>query len=117
MEITKGRVDVQQKNVKGWLVGQFLEPPFKDDNVEIYCKTFPVGNPQDQLHYHPQGQEYLIVIKGRAKMKIGDETTDLNPGDYLGIPANTPDQLLEIIEELTLIGVRYPSIPDNKVFL
>lgn len=36
-----GKVSKQQKDLKGWLVGQFLpeDTPFKDDNVEIYYKT------------------------------------------------------------------------------
>lgn len=112
-----GNIFKQQQEKRGWLVGQFMEAPFKDDDVEIFYKTFPVGKPDDQLHLHPIGKEYLIVLQGRAKFRVGDEILEIKKGDYLTVPGGTPDQLIEILEELTLMGVRLPSIPNNKVFI
>lgn len=114
-----GKVSKQQKNLRGWLAGQFFpeESPFKDDNVEIYYKTFLVGDSDDKLHKHPVGKEYLIVISGRAVMRIGEETVELKEGDYVVIPNNTLEGLAEVKETFTIVGVRYPSIPNNKVFI
>lgn len=114
-----GKVSRQQENLKGWLVGQFLpeNTPFKDDNVEIYYKTFPAGDKSDKMHNHPQGREYLIVISGKATMRIGDEIMELQTGDYVAIPNNTPDCLVEVKEDFSIIGVRHPSIPNNKILL
>lgn len=91
-QVIIGKVSKQQKDLKGWLVGQFLpkDTPFKDDNVEIYYKTFPAGDISDKLHKHPQGKEYLIVISGKAIMRIGDEIVELQQGDYVAIPNNIP---------------------------
>lgn len=114
-----GKVFKQQKDLKGWLVEQFLpeDTPFKDANVEIYYKTFAKGNTGDKLHIHPQGKEYLIVISGKATMRIGDEIIELQDGDYVAIPSNTPDCLVEVKEDFSIIGIRYPSIPNNKILL
>lgn len=114
-----GKVSKQQEDLKGWLIGQFLpeDTPFKDNNVEIYYKTFPKGDTTDKLHRHPQGKEYLIVISGKAKMRIGDEIIELQAGNYVAIPNNTPDCLVKVKEDFSIIGVRYPSIPDNKILL
>ena len=117
-KIVIGKVDKQQKEMRGWLVGQFMsEGSFKDESLEIYYKTFQVGNPGDKLHVHPQGKEYLVILDGRARMRLGEEVVEIKKGDYLAIPGGIPDQIAEVLEELTVIGVRYPSIPNNKVFL
>lgn len=113
-----GNIKNQLLEKRGWLVGQFMDDPeFKDENVEIYYKTFPKGDIGDQLHYHPHGREYMIVLGGKVQFRIDDEIVILEEGDYIAIPNNTPDQIVEVLEELTIIGVRYPSLPDNKVFI
>ncbi len=112
-----GNLTEQQTNKRGWLVGQFMNEPFKDESVEIYYKTFSAGNPQDKLHIHPLGNEYLIVLSGRAKFRLGDETFEIKQGDYFNLPSGVPDQIVEVLEEITIIGVRTPSVPSNKVIL
>lgn len=109
-----GSIEKQQRDKRGWLVGQFMNPPFWNDKVEIYYKTFPVGDPGDALHKHPVGTEYMVVVGGRARPRLGKEVFEIKQGDYLAIPANTVDQLVEVLEELTIIGVRTPSIPNDK---
>lgn len=114
-----GKVSEQQQSRKGWLVGQFFPDgnPFQDNNVEIYYKKFPKGDQTDRLHKHPHGKECLIVLQGKMKYRVGDEVLELETGDYVAVLGDTPDKIEEVIEDLTIIGVRYPSIPDNKVFL
>lgn len=106
-------------NRKGWLVGQFFpdESPFRDENVEIYLKKIAKGKDVDKLHMHPQGKEYLVVMSGKAVMLVGDEQFELRKGDYIVIPSNTPDMIVEVLEDLEIFGVRCPRVPDNKVLL
>ncbi len=115
--IVIGKVKDQQEKWRGWLVGQFLQGEFNDSNVEIFYKKFKKGEFADKLHLHPVGVEYLIMVSGKMIMKIGEEIVELSDGDYVKIPNNTPDKIIEIVEDSTFIGLRYPSIPDNKVFL
>lgn len=117
-QIKVGKIKTQLAEKRGWLVGQFMEEPeFKDQNIEIYYKTFPAGDRSDKLHYHPEGKEYMIVLKGKVRFRMGDEVILLEEGDYITIPGGTADQIVEVIEELTVVGVRYPSLPNNKVFI
>lgn len=117
-QIKIGKIKTQMTEKRGWLVGQFIDDPeFKDENIEIYYKTFPVGNIEDKLHYHPEGKEYMIVLAGKARFRVSDELLTLQEGDYIAIPSDTPDQIVDVLEEFTIIGVRYPSIPNNKVFI
>lgn len=113
-----GKIKTQMTEKRGWLVGQFMDDPeFKDQNIEIYYKVFSVGDTSDKLHYHPQGKEYMIVLSGKARFRINDKILILEEGDYIAIASGIPDQILEVLEELTVIGVRYPSLPNNKVII
>jgi len=117
-QIKIGKIKTQITEKRGWLVGQFIDnPEFKDQNVEIYYKVFQAGDISDKLHYHPQGKEYMIVLEGKVRFRLDNEEVALETGDYIAIPNGIPDQIIEVIERLTIIGVRYPSIPDNKVFI
>lgn len=93
------------------------EEEFKDKNVEIYYKIFPVGSISEKLHLHPLGKDYIIVISGRVKYRIDNDIIVLEKGDYIAVPNNTIEQIVEVLEELTIIGVRYPSASDNKVVI
>ena len=114
-----GSIEIQQREKRGWLVGQFFpeESPFQDKNVEVYCKTLRKSEFADKLHYHPHGKEYLLLLEGKIKIQIGDEIVSLKKGDYVAMEANTKDKIIEFSEESVILGVRYPSIPDNKIFL
>jgi mannose-6-phosphate isomerase-like protein (cupin superfamily) len=37
-------------------------------------------------HYHPRAEEIYYVLEGSGRMKVGDETRDVAPGDALAIP-------------------------------
>lgn len=117
--IVKGNIDIQGKEMRGWLVGHFFpsDSPFRDDNLEIYYKSFPIGDIGDRLHVHPHGKEYLIVLSGRARIMVGDEEVFIEKGDYLAMPSGVLDKLVEVLEPLTIVGARYPSVPNNKVLL
>jgi len=119
MSVAKGSIAKQQKEMNGWLVGHFLakDSPFRDDNVEIYLKSFPCGSVNGKLHMHPYGKEYLIVIQGKARILIGDDEILISGGEYLSMESRMKDKLIEVIEPLVIFGVRYPSVPNNKVFL
>ena len=66
---------------------------------------------------HPQGKEYLIVLFGKAILRIGDEKVELQAEDYVVIPNNIPDGLMEVKEEFTIVGMRYQAFPTTKSFL
>jgi mannose-6-phosphate isomerase-like protein (cupin superfamily) len=37
-------------------------------------------------HYHPVTEEIYYLLEGFGRMKIGDETRDVGPGDAIAIP-------------------------------
>jgi len=113
-----GNISKQRETARGWLVGQFFDDgSFKDNDVEIYCKKFFKGDKSDKLHTHPQGKEYLIILSGKIKMQVDEEIFEMGEGDYIAIKAGQKDKIIEILEDTEIIGVRYPSVPDNKIIL
>ena len=50
--------------------------------------------------YDQDENEWVVVLKGAAKLSFKDETVEMNPGDYINIPAHkrhrvewtTPDE-------------------------
>lgn len=63
----------------------------------------PVGA-QTTPHFHPRTEEIYYILEGHAKMQIGDETSDVGPGDAIAIPPgqrhtilNTGDVVLKFL--------------------
>jgi quercetin dioxygenase-like cupin family protein len=40
-------------------------------------------------HYHPNDEQFIYMLEGRAAFLLGDEIEVLGPGDLLHIPRNT----------------------------
>jgi quercetin dioxygenase-like cupin family protein len=45
-----------------------------------------------KTHYHPKGNHFLYILKGRAKGQIGSVTAEVGPGDLVVIPAGKAHQ-------------------------
>ncbi|PHV61278.1 cupin domain-containing protein [Cyanobacterium aponinum] len=50
-------------------------------------------NPDNKVYCQEQ-DEWVILIKGKAQLRIKDDIVNLKAGDYLFIPAMTPHQVL-----------------------
>ena len=44
-------------------------------------------------HYHPLTEEIYYILSGQGLMKIGDETSQVGPGDAIGIPPGAPHKI------------------------
>ena len=47
-----------------------------------------------QLHSHPDFEEYWFVLEGKGKLICGDETYDVEPGDFVITPRGVPHKAL-----------------------
>ncbi len=54
--------------------------------------TLPPGAATDP-HYHPITEEIYYILQGSGKMRIGDETREVFPGDGIAIPPGAPHQI------------------------
>jgi mannose-6-phosphate isomerase-like protein (cupin superfamily) len=44
-------------------------------------------------HYHPTTEEIYYILEGTGRMRIGDETRDVGPGDAIAIPPAAEHQI------------------------
>ena len=64
--------------------------------VAVGCST--------QEHFHPRAEEIYFITQGSGRIRIGDETREVQPGDAIAIPPgqrhklwNTGDATLHLL--------------------
>jgi len=103
------------KETRGWICGHFIpEGIQKNSELEIKYEVLKQGATSSP-HYHPQGTEVFIVVKGKLKFQLDGEEVTLNDGDFVFMQSNVTEALLEVYEPTTLVSIRTPSIPNNKI--
>ena len=72
------------------------------------------------LHYHKDHSENLVVLEGRALMKIGNDTLKIIPKDQVTIPKGTLHEVIKVIGKIPLkvISVQSPKFdPKDRYFI
>ena len=72
---------------------EFFETVLKHKNVEI--KKIISNTLKTPKTFCQKEDEFVILLKGCAKIEINGEIKKLKSGDFLFIPANTPHTLLK----------------------
>lgn len=106
------------QKTRGWLCGHFMPEGsiLKTNKLEVkYGELKPGGIEKE--HFHPKGEELFIVIKGKMKVVIEEEEFLLEKGDFIFEKAKTNEAIIEVLEPTTIIAVRTPSVPENKIYV
>ncbi|RLC35674.1 hypothetical protein DRH14_00280 [Candidatus Shapirobacteria bacterium] len=113
-----GQIDKLPAYARGWLCGHFYPSNslLKTDQLEIKYGHLSPGQTSPN-HYHPTGQEMLIFITGKAKMILDGKQYIIKAGDFIFQQAGVHETITQIIEAVTYIAIRTPSVPNNKVFV
>jgi quercetin dioxygenase-like cupin family protein len=74
----------------------------------------PHGGPP--LHVHHKQEETIHVLKGRYKVKIGEEVHLCNEGDFAYLPSNIPHAFLNLTDEPGEIIVVYTPGGGHKFY-
>jgi len=96
---------------KGWIIGNFDPSLIKMKEIEIGVKFFKKGE-VELLHMQIVATEITIVIDGQIEMN-GNR---FSSGQVITIPPGEPADFLAITDG-TLVCVKTPSIPEDKVVL
>lgn len=75
----------------------------KGETIEVGLFFYP-GGTEAKPHAHPNEQA-MVVLKGRMKMRIGEEEKVLGPGEACLMPANVEHQL-QALEDLEIINCK-----------
>tara|TARA_B100001123_G_C14319158_1_gene634483 strand:- start:115 stop:501 length:387 start_codon:yes stop_codon:yes gene_type:complete len=60
-------------------------------------------------HFHPNEEQYMLILEGRIKMVLGDEMKILKSGDLVHIPRNTPHCAMTLSDSAKFFAVKSPS--------
>jgi len=93
----------------GWFIGNFNPSLHRNDVVEVGIKRFKKGE-TEPLHYQVTATEWTCVIEGR--IRIGKNIFHVNEIAEIP-PLESAD--FEALEDCTLVVVKSPSIPKDKV--
>jgi quercetin dioxygenase-like cupin family protein len=94
-EMQKGMITPEYSSANG--------PNIKGETMEIGLFSYPAGT-QAKPHAHPNEQG-MVILKGRAKLRIGTDEREMGPGEAALMPANVEHQL-QVLEDLELINCK-----------
>lgn len=71
--------------------------------------TIPPGK-SSLLHYHPEAEESYFILKGQARMILGDEEAIVGRGQIILIQPTKPHKIINIGEEdLEFLAICVPA--------
>ena len=93
----------------GWFIGDFMPVVHQTEHFEASVKYFKTGD-REPRHYQRIATEITVIVSGKARMN----EIFLQAGDIVTIePNETAD--FEALTDVSLIAIKFPSIPADKV--
>ncbi len=110
--------DIIDGPMRGWLCGHFYprDSVFHRKDIEICVKTLPVEM-TEEIHFHLCSFEFLIVLSGKVEYNIEGKTHMMEPGMFYMLEPGETEHIVKVHEETTVLAIRLPSIPNNKIFI
>ncbi len=59
-----------------------------------------VGDHSTARHSHDRTDEWIFILEGRARARVGDASFDVGPGDFIAHPAGSPAHRMDVTEPL-----------------
>lgn len=88
-----------------------------DGDPDLGCSLYelPPGGRSWPFHYHEGNAEALYVLAGDGLLRVGDDATDLTPGDYVPLPPGDPGHRVvndseNVLRYLAVSTMRDPDV-------
>ncbi len=93
----------------GWLLGNFSPAVIQTTDFEVCVKAFKLGD-RETSHYQVIATEITLVLSGKVRMGeillAEDEILVVEPGEIVDFEALT---------DCKVLGIKFPSLPEDKV--
>ncbi len=89
-----------------------LQEMYNSKNLSISYAT--ITN-KSKTHKHLKMEEVYYIVKGKGKIKIGENIFDIKPGDIIPIPKKTYHNTESVESPIELIVVTYPKYIKNDL--
>ena len=81
---------------------------FRGAQLFVGLNCFEPGQAQ-RVHTHGGADKFYLVVSGRARMTVGDDTKEAGPGTVVWAPADVPHGVAEALERtVMLVGIAPP---------
>ena len=62
-------------------------------------------------HFHLNHTENIVVLEGKALMRLGNDTLRIQSGDYVNVPKTTPHAVLRVLSKkpLKVLSIQAPA--------
>ena len=88
------------------------EKPFKADlfgspRLFVGLNCFQPGQTQ-KVHVHAKSDKFYLVLSGKARMVVGEETREVGQGTVVWAPADLPHGVAEALEPTVMLVAMAP---------
>ncbi len=75
---------------------------FGGERLFVGLNCFEVGQSQ-RVHVHAGADKFYLILSGRARMTVGEQTRDAGPGTVVWAPADVPHGVAEALERTVML--------------
>lgn len=75
---------------------------FVGQRLFVGLNCFEPGQSQ-KVHVHAGSDKFYLVLTGKARMTVGDETREVNAGTIVWAPADLPHGVAEALERTVMV--------------
>ncbi len=75
---------------------------FRGTALFVGLNCFEPGQSQ-RIHAHAGADKFYLVVSGKARITVGDETREMGPGEVAWAPADVPHGVEEALERTVMV--------------
>lgn len=91
-----------------------LQELYNSDNLSL---SYSVITGSSKPHKHQKMEEVYFIVKGKARLKVGDKIFTIEAGDVFSIPRNEYHNIQDVEETIELVVVTNPKFdPDDLIY-
>ena len=85
---------------------------FSSPNLFVGLNCFQRGQSQ-KIHVHADSDKFYVVLSGKARMTVGEDTREVGEGSVVWAPAEIPHGVEEALEPTIMLVAMAP--PPNGI--
>lgn len=85
---------------------------FRGGQLLAGLNCFEPGQSQ-QVHVHAGADKFYLILSGKARMIVGEETREVGEGTMVWAPADVPHGVVEALERTVMLAAIAP--PPSRV--
>jgi quercetin dioxygenase-like cupin family protein len=86
---------------------------FAGQSLFVGLNCFEPGQVQ-KVHVHAGSDKFYLVISGKARMLVGEETREVGQGTVVWAPADVPHGVVEALQRTVMLVAIAPPPPGGR---